>query len=226
MNRGPFAAVIFDLDGVLTDTARYHFLAWRELASQLGISIDLAFNEQLKGVSRMDSLERILKHGGVALPQAEKERLAEQKNQHYRQLIASMSPADLLPGVVERLEALRQRDIPLALASASRNGPDILQQLGLAAFFHTVVDPAPLPGKPHPALFSNAALALACPSRHCLGVEDAAAGIAAIKAAGMVALGIGRATDLPGADHVLPDLSAFHLHHFFWTPNTRPPAQG
>lgn len=139
-------AVIFDLDGVITDTAKYHFQAWKTLASAIGIQIDEIFNEQLKGISRMDSLERILKFGGRSadFSKEEKSSLAERKNEDYRKLITSMTPDDLLPGIQNFLNELKEAGIKIGLASASKNGPFILDALKITPFFDTIVDPAKL----------------------------------------------------------------------------------
>jgi len=122
---------VFDLDGVITDTAKYHYIAWKELASEIGIEIDLKFNEQLKGISRMDSLERILTLGNKndAYTEVEKEALATKKNTHYVQLLQSLTPDDLLPGVKTFLDEAKAKNIPCAIASASKNAPFILDTL-------------------------------------------------------------------------------------------------
>ena len=121
-------AVLFDLDGVITDTAKFHFLAWRDLGAELGITVDEAFNEELKGVSRMDSLERILAYGGLAdkYSLAEKEAFCTKKNDHYLELIQEMTPADILPGILPLLEELREAGLKTIITSASKNAPGIL----------------------------------------------------------------------------------------------------
>lgn len=197
---------IFDLDGVITDTAKYHYIAWKELAATLGITIDPLFNEQLKGISRMDSLDRILAHGGKSqsLSQVEKEQLAEKKNEQYVELLASLSPADLLPGVKEFLKQAKDRQIPCAIASASKNAPVILEKLGVIDHFRHIVDPDTLAkGKPDPEIFLKAAEALGITPEEAVGFEDAQAGIQAIKAAGMYAVGVIETEELPGADQLV-----------------------
>ena len=204
----PFEAVIFDLDGVLVDTARAHFAAWKAIADELGVPFDEAFNEALKGVDRMGSLDLILARAPRAVTAAEREALAERKNAHYRRLIARFGPGDLLPGARDALDAARARGLALALASASRNAPELLQRLGVAHRFDVVVDPATLArGKPDPEIFLRAAAALRIAPERCLGVEDANAGVAAIKAAGMTALGVGETRVLPQADRVVAGLA-------------------
>jgi beta-phosphoglucomutase len=211
-----FQAVIFDLDGVLTDTARYHYLAWKHMAQGLGIEIDETFNESLKGIDRMMSLERILQHGQVQLPREEKERLAHEKNEHYKELIASMTHQDLLPGALERLDELKSLGVKISLASASRNAPTILEALGITGYFDSIANPALVAhGKPAPDIFLLAAASLHARPEACLGVEDAEAGVTAIKAAGMQALGVGDPKILAEADRVVAGLDAFRFAELF-----------
>ena len=149
-------AVLFDLDGVITDTAKFHFLAWRDLGAELGITVDEAFNEELKGVSRMDSLERILAYGGLAdkYSLAEKEAFCTKKNDHYLELIQEMTPADILPGILPLLEELREAGLKTIITSASKNAPGILALLQVKDCFDGIVDPASVAaGKPEPDIF-------------------------------------------------------------------------
>ena len=210
MKPSRFQAVIFDLDGVLADTAHYHFLAWRDLAHSLNSPFDQAFNEELKGVDRLGSLERILARSPRQFSAEEKQRLALQKNLHYQQLISTMSPAELLPGALAALQMVRQAGLKIGLASVSKNAFPVLEMLGIRAYFDDVVDAALLShSKPHPEIFLTAAAHLGVAAGACLGIEDALAGIASIKAAGMFALGIGDPAVLHTADCVLPDLRGF-----------------
>ncbi|KAF1297825.1 beta-phosphoglucomutase [Enterococcus sp. JM4C] len=200
---------IFDLDGVITDTAKYHYVAWKQLADELGISIDLKFNEQLKGISRIDSLERILEYGGKSkqYSTAEKEALAEKKNTEYVQLLQDLTPADLLPGVEAFLQAAAAKNVPCGIASASKNGPFILEKLGIKEQFSVIVDPSLLKkGKPDPEIFLRAAKDLGIEPSEAVGFEDAPAGIVAIKAAGMYAVGVQTEEVLEGADQVVSRL--------------------
>lgn len=202
-------AFIFDLDGVLTDTAEYHFLAWQQLATQLGIDFSREDNELLKGVDRMGSLELILKLGNVQLSLQEKLKLAEQKNVEYLKLVQSMSPADLFPGVLPLFSSLKASGVKTALASASKNAALVLQKLGIPDLFDYVADSNFIKnGKPEPEIFLTCAKALGVAPERCIGVEDAPAGVAAIKSAGMYALGIGEAKALAQADLVIPAVSA------------------
>lgn len=204
-------AFIFDLDGVIADTAVFHYQAWRELANRLGFDIDHEFNETLKGVGRMDSLNRVLAHGAIQMSEAQKHIEAEQKNREYVELISHMTPADLLPGAHEALLAVRAAGLKVALASASKNGPMILERLEVAGLFDTIVDPSLLKnGKPDPEIFLTAAKQLGLAPHACIGVEDAISGIEAIKSAGMFAVGIGDANVLAQANVVLPNLLEFN----------------
>ncbi|MDR7122669.1 beta-phosphoglucomutase [Rheinheimera soli] len=204
-------AFVFDLDGVLTDTAEYHFLAWQQLATQLGIDFSREDNELLKGVDRMGSLELILKLGKVQLSQDEKLKLAAQKNTDYLKLVESMSPADLFPGVLPLFSSLKAAGIKTALASASKNAALVLQKLGIPDLFDYVADSNFIQnGKPDPEIFLTCAKALGIAPERCIGVEDAPAGVTAIKAAGMYALGIGEARALAQADLVIPAVSAIN----------------
>ncbi|MGL4624357.1 MAG: beta-phosphoglucomutase [Culicoidibacterales bacterium] len=206
------AAFIFDLDGVITDTAEYHYLAWKRLGEQLAIPFDKEFNETLKGISRMESLERILALGGKTdeYSTEQKQALAEAKNADYVSLLVDMSPADIYPGIERLLQTLQAQHIRIALASASKNAPMILQALGLTDYFEYIVNPDDLQaGKPNPEIFLRAAKALGVDPQACIGVEDAEAGIEAIKAANMFAVGVGTPAVMQaaGADYVVAQTS-------------------
>ena len=210
-----FKAVIFDLDGVITDTAQYHYLAWKALAESEGVHFDHAFNENLKGVDRMGSLNLILAGSNKTYSMDEKLALAERKNRQYVELIATMSQADLLPGAIEALASVRAAGLKIGLASVSKNAFTVLDRLGIRDRFDYVVDAALIANsKPHPEIFLNAAAALGVAPEDCLGVEDAVAGVASIKSAGMVALGVGSPDVLTQADRVIPSLSEFRLNDY------------
>ncbi|EGO8988938.1 beta-phosphoglucomutase [Enterococcus faecalis] len=201
---------IFDLDGVITDTAKFHYQAWKALADSLGIPIDETFNETLKGISRMDSLDRILAHGhreNAFIP-AEKEALAQKKNDHYVQLLEHLTTEDVLPGVVPLLQQAQARHIPCAVASASKNAPLILEKLGVRAYFATVVDPDSLSkGKPDPEIFLAAADSIGVLPQNAIGFEDAQSGIDGLKAAGIYAVGLSASQPLIGADMQVSEMT-------------------
>ena len=204
------SAFVFDLDGVITDTAHLHFVAWRDLAASVGVPFDAAFNEQLKGVSRVDSLERILAQSPRRYSADEKAEMAERKNAQYLELVERMTPADLLPGALDALQAARAAGCGVALASASKNAARVLERLGIAQAFDHVVDANLIAqSKPHPEVFIEAAHALSVDPADCVGIEDAVAGIQAVRAAGMFALGVGDPRVLTEADQVVPDLRHF-----------------
>jgi beta-phosphoglucomutase len=207
-----FKAVIFDLDGVITDTAHYHYLAWKRLAESQGVHFDHAFNENLKGIDRMGSLDLILAGAKRSYTPEEKLALADEKNIHYQELIATMSSSDLLPGAVAALDKVRASGLRIGLASVSKNAFTVLGRLGITDKFDYVVDAATIArGKPDPEIFLKAARELGVEPADCLGVEDAVAGVASIKSAGMFALGIGHPFVLTQADVVITSLSEFNL---------------
>ena len=207
-------AIIFDLDGVITDTSNLHYIAWKELAADLGIAIDEQFNERLKGVSRMGSLERILQYGGQdhSYTTAEKEVLAAKKNTRYVELLQDLAPANVLPGVPAFLEECRKEGMKTALASASKNAPFIIEKLALCDQFDYIADAGKVVrSKPAPDIFLAAAEGLGIAPVRCLGIEDAAAGIQSIHAAGMKAVGIGEVKTLSEADLLLSDTEKLDL---------------
>ena len=215
MMSAPLQAVVFDLDGVITDTARFHFIAWAELAQALGVPFDEEFNESLKGVDRMGSLDRILARASRHYGPDERQVLAERKNLRYQRLIASMTADHLLPGARDTLQAVRRAGLKTALASASRNAAAILLRLGIQDLFDVVVDANLIErGKPDPEIFLCAASQLNVRCAACLGVEDSVAGLRAIRAAGMRSLGIGDPQVLREADDVIPSLAAFDVERY------------
>lgn len=205
---------VFDLDGVITDTAKFHYVAWKELADSIGITIDLQFNEQLKGISRMDSLERILAYGGKEndYTAEQKEEMAADKNANYVKLLDNLSPADLLPGVKAFLDAAKEMNVPCSLASASKNAPFILKKLGVYDYFDAIVDPATLKkGKPDPEIFVRAAELIHIDPSEAVGFEDAQAGIEGIKGAGMYAVGVEGNEPLTEADMTIKSFEELNV---------------
>ncbi|POT55170.1 beta-phosphoglucomutase [Citrobacter amalonaticus] len=204
MKRQP-QAVIFDLDGVITDTAHLHFLAWRQIADETGIVIDEAFNDTLKGISRGESLRRILQHGGKEGEFSEEARaqLAARKNRLYVESLKQLTTNSVLPGIRALLVTLRELQIPTGLASVSLNAPAILQALELSHWFSFCADAEQISrSKPDPEIFLAACKGLGVNPRECIGIEDAQAGIEAINASGMRSVGIG--SGLINADLHLP----------------------
>ena len=197
-------ALIFDLDGVLTDTAELHYLAWKKLSDELGLSFDKSQNEALKGVSRIGSFEIILSNNGKSdfYSFAEKEMLSNRKNEYYKELIETLTEKDVLPGIRTLLDDAREKGLKNAVASVSRNAPRVLERIGLASYFDTVADAAKVKNsKPDPEIFLTCATQLGVPPASCIGIEDAQAGVEAILSAGMFAVGInvtltGRTPDL------------------------------
>jgi beta-phosphoglucomutase len=207
--------VIFDLDGVIADTAVVHHAAWKKLAAEIGIPFDDTVGERLKGVDRRASLDILLEKAARPYSEAEKDALATRKNDYYRQQIERFGPQNLLPGARTAIESVRRAGLKTALASASRNAPLLLEKLGIAGLFDYVVDANHIcRAKPDPEIFLAAARGLGLAPGECLGVEDAAAGIASIHSAGMTAVGIGHAEALAGADLLLPNVAAFDISRF------------
>ena len=193
----------FDLDGVITDTAKFHTQAWHALADQVNVTWTPELQESLKGIDRMGSLEMILKAGNKQddYTHDEKVALASWKNNHYVELISGLTPDDILPEMADFIKELNDKGYKASVASASKNAPFILDQLGLTDSFVGIVDPATLhAGKPDPEIFVRAAEILNLPPEQVIGLEDAASGIQAINGAGEVSLGIGNAEILHDAD--------------------------
>ena len=196
--------LVFDLDGVITDTAKFHYIAWKNMAEKLGIIIDEKFNEQLKGISRTESLERILEFGGKAdaYTEEEKEKLAAQKNTEYVELLEELTPADILPGLLSVLDQAEALGMKSSIASASKNAPHILEKLGIKERFAHIVDPN---------IFVRAAEAIGIKPEEAIGFEDAQAGIEGIKGANMFAVGVSVGEPLHGADLIINSLEEIDL---------------
>jgi beta-phosphoglucomutase len=201
-------ACIFDLDGVLVDTAVYHFQAWKKLANSMGFDFTAEQNEHLKGVNRMRSLDMILNWGGVEKSAGEKEILAATKNAWYVDMINKMTPDEVLPGTLPLLEELRKQGVKIALGSASKNSAIILEKTQLTHFFDAIVDGNVVSAsKPDPEVFTRAAAMLNIPAKDCVVFEDAQAGVAAAIAGKMKVVGVGSQDNLKGADCYVDDLS-------------------
>jgi beta-phosphoglucomutase len=204
---------IFDLDGVVVDTAKYHFIAWKRLTDDLGIRFTLEDNERLKGVSRMTSLEIILEIGGKMFSMPEKQELAALKNKWYVEYISGMTPEDILPGTLEFIDELKSRNIKVAVGSASRNTPLILDRVGIKNVFDAVADGNIVHrAKPDPEVFIKAAEMIGVETRRCVVLEDASAGVEAALNAGMICIGIGEKDVLKDAHMVIKGLYEMDLN--------------
>ncbi|EAC3994142.1 beta-phosphoglucomutase [Listeria monocytogenes] len=211
--------VVFDLDGVITDTAHYHYLAWKKTAESIGIEFDEAFNENLKGVSRIDSLLLILKKDGRENDFTEEqiEALAADKNEFYVSLLQEITPADVLPGIKELIVDLKKQNLKCAIASVSKNARTVLSALEMEQEFDYIVDAAKITkSKPDPEIFVEACRGLGLETSEVVGIEDAQAGIEAINAAGIVSVGVGsglREADMTVKSTGLLDLRILEILH-------------
>lgn len=197
-------ACIFDLDGVIVDTARFHFKSWKRLADSLDIAFTREDNERLKGVSRSDSLDIILSLDDKSISDEKKQELMDRKNEWYREYISQMTPNDILEGVTEFLVFLKRNNVKMAIGSSSRNTPLILDRIDLGDYFEAVIDGNKISNsKPHPEVFLKGAKALDVKPKHCVVFEDATAGIEAAHAAGMKCIGVGSRKILSDADEVI-----------------------
>jgi beta-phosphoglucomutase len=200
MNKKGF---IFDLDGVIVDTAKFHFIAWQRLAASLGIDFSHAENEQLKGVSRVDSLKKILEWGGKTLSEEEFNSKMHQKNEEYLELIGELDTTDILPGVYDFLLELKKAEQPIALGSASKNARPILDKLNISHLFDAIVDGTNVSkAKPDPEVFTTAARQLHMDEKACVVFEDSVAGVQAANKASMISIGLGDKKTLREADEV------------------------
>lgn len=200
---------LFDLDGVIVDTARYHYLAWRRLADELGFEFTEAHNERLKGVSRMRSLEILLEVGGLTFDEAKKQEMAARKNAWYVEYIGKLDASEILPGAREYLLQERARGVRIALGSASKNAVTILTNLRILDLFDAIVDGTKVSAaKPDPEVFLLGARSLGLQPADCVVYEDAEAGVEAARRGGMKCVGIGDPAILRQADLVVPGLHA------------------
>lgn len=207
-----YLGAIFDLDGVLVDTAKYHFLAWKKLADQLDIPFTEEDNERLKGVSRIRSLDILLSLGNKSYSEDERNKFMEQKNKEYVRYISQMDEREILPGVIELLNQLKDRKLKIALGSASKNSGLILKNTKLQDYFDVIVDGNDVSkAKPDPEVFLLGAKRIGIPASQCIVFEDAYAGIEAAKKAGMLAIGVGNRKNLPHADVLVETLENLDL---------------
>jgi beta-phosphoglucomutase len=208
-------AAIFDLDGVIVDTARYHYLAWKRLASELGFDFPIEANERLKGVSRMRSLEIVLETGGLELTESQKAEMADKKNEWYLEYIQEITPAEILPGVISFITRLRSRGVKIALGTASKNAALILERLEITGFFDAMIDGNQVSkAKPDPEVFWACARKIGAEPAKCVVFEDAAAGVQAGKNAGMWVVGVGDGRILQQADLVIRQFTSLNFDLF------------
>lgn len=208
-------ACLFDLDGVLVDTAKYHYLAWKRLCKELGINFTLNDNERLKGIDRLSSLEIILNIGTIKLDNKTKLQLAEKKNNMYLEYVSKITSKEILPGAKEFIELLKSNNYKIALGSASKNSMIILKKLDLVELFDAIIDGTKVSkGKPDPEVFLKAAKELKIPPENCLVFEDSLSGIKAAKNAQMYSIGIGSYEILKDADLIISGLDEMTLKIF------------
>lgn len=205
-------AFIFDLDGVIVDTAKYHFLAWQKLAQELGIEFTPEHNEELKGVSRVRSLDIILALGNIEASQEDKNKWLTQKNEDYLSYLVDMDESEILPGVLPVLEFIKEKKQLIALGSASKNARPILEKTGILPFFDAIVDGNDVSNaKPDPEVFLRAAQLLHVSNENAIVFEDSVAGIQAANTANMISIGIGDATILHEAKYNFKDFTFMDL---------------
>lgn len=201
-------AFIFDLDGVIVDTAKYHFLAWQKIADQLNINFTLEDNELLKGVSRVRSLDIILELGKVTASQEDKDKWLLQKNEEYLTYLVDMDQSEILPGVMTILDFLKKHNQPIALGSASKNARPILEKTGILSYFDAIVDGNDVTNaKPDPEVFLIAAQQLGITPENAIVFEDSVAGVQAANIAKMISIGIGDVTTLHEAKYIFEDFT-------------------
>lgn len=208
MNSAPKKAFIFDLDGVIVDTAKYHFLAWEKIAKSLNINFTHEHNELLKGVSRVRSLDIILELGNYQATQEQKELWLTQKNENYLSYLVDMNESEILPGVFKILQLLKDKNQGIALGSASKNARPILEKTGIISYFDVIVDGNDVTNaKPDPEVFLKAAQSLNIDPKNAIVFEDSVAGIQAANIAEMVSVGIGEKTILHEANYIFKDFT-------------------
>ena len=208
MGNKKIKAFIFDLDGVIVDTAHFHFKAWKKTAAELDFELTEELNEQLKGVSRIGSLQKILEWAGTSVPQNEFDKMAYEKNEDYLNYVNQMTKEDILPGVNTILKKIKKDGFPIALGSASKNAKHILERVGLIDLFDAIVDGNSVTNaKPDPEVFLKAATLLGVKPQNCVVFEDSVAGIEAANIALMVSIGIGDSSILSAAQYCFKDFT-------------------
>lgn len=209
-----YSGALFDLHGVIADTSKYHLQAWHQLATELGVQWTSALAQSVVGMSRSDAVTAILHAGNLDRQYSVQQQtaLGDHKNERYLKLIAHMSPADVLPGVIEFLNDLQRHHFGIVLASASVNAPLEIQRMALESYFPLIVDPATLTqNKPAPDIYQQAAAMLDLSPQQCLGFEDSQTGLAALNAAGVMSIGIGEEAEIATAQVKLPNTNALSL---------------
>lgn len=205
MNKKGF---IFDLDGVIVDTAHFHYSAWKKTAKELGFNLTVELNEKLKGVSRIDSLHKILDWANISISQERFENLTSDKNEDYLKYVSQMSKSDVLPGVYDFISNLKKLEYPVSLGSASKNAKSILRRVDLIEMFDAIVDGNSVSkAKPDPEVFIRAASLIDVKPKDCIVFEDSQAGIRAANSANMLSIGIGEESILNEADFVFKDFN-------------------
>ncbi|MFW6303317.1 MAG: beta-phosphoglucomutase, partial [Candidatus Sumerlaeota bacterium] len=219
-------AVLFDLDGVVVFTDKYHYLGWKKLADDMGWEFDEEINHQLRGIPRIASLEVMLRHNGVEMPMEEKKRLANQKNEYYKELLKNISADDLYPGIIDFLESLKSAGVAMGLCSSSKNAQTVLDALDLSQYFGAVVTGNDIVNaKPDPEIFLKGAKGLAIPPFHCVVFEDAESGVEAALAAGMKCIGVGKPELLPSAAETITDYADIDIEAMLDSGRTRMPPE-
>ncbi|MCO6360973.1 beta-phosphoglucomutase [Roseivirga pacifica] len=215
MNIANTKACIFDLDGVIVDTVPAHFVAWKSIADELGVPFNEEDNEHLKGVSRIDSMKKILSMGNLTKTEQEILELTQRKNDIYVEIISKMTPADILPGVTDFIQLLKDNGVKIAIGSSSKNTPVILKCVGLQNEFEAIVDGNGVThSKPDPEVFLKGAEALGVAPAECVVFEDAISGVEAAKRGGMKCIGVGDPAILHEADLVIADMTHMTLETF------------
>ena len=210
-------ACIFDLDGVIVDTAKFHYVAWKKLANELGFDFSKEQNEQLKGVSRMRSLDILLELGNIELDAEKKLALATKKNTNYVELIKTLTPNDILPGVLDFINDLKTKNYKIALGSASKNAMTILKSLQIVDLFDAIIDGTQVSkAKPNPEVFLLGAKQINVNPTECIVFEDAQAGINAAINAGMFCIGIGEESNLKNANFVMKHFKNYNIDELIY----------